>query len=164
MTERISCVALDYGSTLTSPGSPVDPILKMRRITPAAVWAVRDLHEAGMTLILASNTKDGQDRREALRRAGILDCFSVTLQSATLGVEKPNPRFYALVLAAAGVAPERVVSVGDRRDKDIFGPINHGMKAVLVQRSDFVDKTPLPPGVKTIPTISHLPDLLETWR
>ncbi|MBB4919257.1 HAD family hydrolase [Streptosporangium saharense] len=160
MTGRFSCAALDYSSTLTRPGSPVDPGLGMRRITPAAIEVIHELHEAGMILVLASNTRHGQDRREALRRAGVLEWFTATLQSATLGVAKPDPLFYRFVLAAADVAPSRVLFVGDNMTKDVLGPLEHGMRAALITP----DATPLPPGAETIPDITHLPNLIRTWR
>ncbi|MER7207289.1 HAD family hydrolase [Streptosporangium sp. NPDC000239] len=159
---RFSCVVLDYGSTLTRPGSPVDLELSMRRITPAAVEVIHGLYQAGMNLVLASNTRHGQDRRESLRRAGVLERFTATLQSATLGVAKPDPLFYRFVLAAADVAPSRVLFVGNSMAKDVLGPLEHGMRAVLITPD--ADHPPLPLGAKPIPTIAHLPELIRTWR
>ena len=48
----------------------------------------------------SSNTQPHETRWPALQKAGIDDLFSVALLSCPLGVRKPDPLFYRLVLAA----------------------------------------------------------------
>ncbi|WP_218034627.1 HAD family hydrolase [Acrocarpospora corrugata] len=122
----------------------------MRPVDPVAIVALRRLHTAGLRLVLASNTKTEQDRRLALRRAGIEDVFKVVLQSAQLGVAKPAPIFYRMVIAAAGCAPERILFVGDNMAGDVVGPLGQGMSAALVRPDGLGPGEVLPGGAKMI--------------
>jgi haloacid dehalogenase-like hydrolase len=86
---RYGAVAVDCGGTLTE--GEEDPALRQRPIAPDAAAALRDLHALGLRLILVSNTRPQQDRRLALRAAGIANLFAITSQSDSLGVTKPDP-------------------------------------------------------------------------
>jgi HAD superfamily hydrolase (TIGR01549 family) len=54
--------------------------------------------------------------------------------SAGWGVSKPDPRFFAKVIEAAGEAPDAIAYVGDRLDNDVLPTLAAGMKAVFVRR------------------------------
>ena len=54
--------------------------------------------------------------------------------SATMGVEKPDPRFFAALQATAGVPAAAIAYVGDRLDNDVLPTLRAGMKAVFVRR------------------------------
>jgi FMN phosphatase YigB (HAD superfamily) len=130
---QISTEVLDYGGTLTASDAPVDPALKMQQMAPDAIEALHILRKARLRLVLASNTLPEQDRRQALREAGVEDLFSVVLQSAQLGVAKPSLTFYAMAIAAAQTSPHRIAWVGDNMQTDALGPVRHGMEAILLR-------------------------------
>jgi putative hydrolase of the HAD superfamily len=69
---------------------------------------------------------------EALVAAGLRDCFDVVLDSALVGVEKPDPAIFRAALAALGVAPDEALYVGDLYDVDVVGARAAGMEAVLL--------------------------------
>jgi FMN phosphatase YigB (HAD superfamily) len=94
----VDCVALDYGQTLSAPASPGTS----SPVDLAAVPAVRALAARGVRLILASNTRAGQDRRPELAAAGLSGLFAAVLLSSELGFAKPSCPFFAAVAAAAG--------------------------------------------------------------
>jgi FMN phosphatase YigB (HAD superfamily) len=109
----------------------------------------------------SSNTQPHETRWPALQKAGIDDLFSVVLLSYPLGVRKPDPLFYRLVLAAAGAPPGKVLFVGDNLACDVVGPISHGMRAALVRPEGLRPGEVLPGGALLIQHVRELPALLE---
>jgi hypothetical protein len=114
--------------------------------------------------MVASNTAAEETRWPALRAAGLGEVVQVALLSAALGVAKPDPLFYQLVLSAAGCAPGDVVFVGDNPDHDVHGPLRHGMRAVLIRPAGRSDEDLVPDGVPVIPRFSALPGALREIR
>jgi len=54
------------------------------------------------------------------------------IDSAVVGVEKPDPRIFRLALAQAGVPPSAAVYVGDLYSVDVVGARRAGLDAVLL--------------------------------
>lgn len=50
---------------------------------------------------------------------GIRDCFKSIIESAVVGVRKPDPRIFELGVKALGLKPEETLVVGDSYRKDI---------------------------------------------
>ncbi|MCM1355516.1 MAG: HAD family hydrolase [Staphylococcus sp.] len=51
---------------------------------------------------------------------GISDCFKAVIESAAVGVRKPDPAIFRLGLEALGLRAEEVLVIGDSLDKDIL--------------------------------------------
>jgi putative hydrolase of the HAD superfamily len=102
-----------------------------------------------------------ETRWPALQKAGIDHLFRVALLSYPLGVRKPEPLFYRLVLAAAEAPPEQVLFVGDNLDCDVAAPITHGMRAALARPHGLRPGEVLPDGALLIQHVRDLPALLE---
>lgn len=92
------------------------------------------LRQAGLRLGVVSNS-DGRVE-EALEAAGLLAYFDVVIDSARVGVEKPDPRIFHAALSALNVAPEDALYVGDLYEVDIVGARAAGMAAVLLAAPD----------------------------
>ncbi|MFF4933272.1 HAD family hydrolase [Streptomyces griseofuscus] len=102
-------------------------------VDPEAADAVRAQHAAGRITVLASNTcRPPAYRRATLAAADLAWMRLVCSSDATVAVAKPFDRFYQRVIEVAGVPASEIVFVGDRLDKDVIGPCNAGMRAVLV--------------------------------
>lgn len=154
----IDGVALDYSGTLTSEHDPIDPALDMRPVSAQAATTVRHLAQSGLTLALVSNTRPGQDRRPALKAAGIADAFADRIfLSHELGIAKPDPRVWRHVLDHLAVAPERLVYCGNNLTHDIHPAVALGIRTVLLSRTE---PRALPPGATWIAAITDLPGLL----
>jgi putative hydrolase of the HAD superfamily len=54
------------------------------------------------------------------------------LDSALVGVEKPDPAIFRAALAALDVAPAEALYIGDLYDVDVVGARAAGMEAVLL--------------------------------
>jgi putative hydrolase of the HAD superfamily len=92
------------------------------------------LRAAGLRLGVVSNS-DGRVE-QALRAAGLRHYFDVVVDSALIGVEKPDPRIFQAALSALGVAPEEALYVGDLYEIDVLGARAAGIEAVLLGRSE----------------------------
>jgi putative hydrolase of the HAD superfamily len=100
------------------------------RTLPGTAGALDRLRAAGLRLGIVSNS-DGRVE-EALTAAGIRDRFEVVLDSALVGVEKPDPAIFRAALTALGVAPEEALYVGDLYEVDVVGARAAGLEAILL--------------------------------
>ena len=120
-------------------------------VYPDVSEALATLAAGGLTLIAASNGNVGLDR------VGIGRHISATHYAHEVGAQKPDPRFYALALERFGLAPDRVLVVGDRLDNDYEPARAAGLHAVLIDRNDVVTDA----SVVRIRALTELPRLIE---
>ncbi len=104
---------------------------------------------------------------EILRQAGLLEHFQWREVSATLGVAKPRPLFFRIILDSLGIQPAEAVMVGDRLDHDIFPARLLGMHTIRILVGPYSHQRP--PSVLhhpdlTIPDLSTLEMALWTWE
>jgi HAD superfamily hydrolase (TIGR01509 family) len=97
---------------------------------PAAAAALALVRERGRIAGVVSNS-NGTIRRilESLDLARYLD---FVLDSHEEGMEKPDPRFFELALARAGVRAHEAAYIGDFYSVDVLGARRVGMRAVLM--------------------------------
>jgi putative hydrolase of the HAD superfamily len=100
------------------------------RLAAGTREALDRLRAGGLRLGVVSNS-DGRVE-EALVAAGLRGCFDVVLDSALVGVEKPDPAIFRAALDALGVAPAEALYIGDLYDVDVVGARGAGMEAVLL--------------------------------
>jgi putative hydrolase of the HAD superfamily len=70
---------------------------------------------------------------EALRAADLRRYFDVVIDSALVGVEKPDPAIFRAALDALDVDPGEALYVGDLYEVDVVGARAAGMSAVLLR-------------------------------
>jgi HAD superfamily hydrolase (TIGR01509 family) len=92
------------------------------------------LRARGYRLAAVSNS-DGV-AASLLAAAGLADAFECIVDSAIVGVEKPDPRIFAIAAQRIGVAADACVYVGDFDSIDVAGPRAAGMHAVLIDPAD----------------------------
>jgi hypothetical protein len=97
---------------------------------PDAIPCLTDLRAQGYKVLIAGNQP--VESEAALARLGVP--ADVIASSAGWGLSKPDPRFFARVAEAAGVAPTEIAYVGDRLDNDVLPALAAGMTAVFVRR------------------------------
>ena len=88
------------------------------------------LQRRGYALALISNLTSAH--KEPLARLGLGELFSATAYSCDEGRCKPDPRIYLELCERLGVAPERVLVVGDSLANDVEAPRRLGMRALHV--------------------------------
>jgi HAD superfamily hydrolase (TIGR01509 family) len=94
--------------------------------------ALGRLSDLGLTLIVLSNA-NGTVRKK-LARLGLTRWFSAVVDSGEEGVEKPDPRFFALGLERVGAERATTLHVGDMFHVDVLGARAAGIAAVLIDR------------------------------
>lgn len=88
------------------------------------------LRQRGLTLVAASN---GDVRLDS---HGLGGYFAETHYADDVGLRKPDPGFFALVVERAGATAAASLAVGDRLDNDYEPARAAGLQAVLVDRAD----------------------------
>jgi HAD superfamily hydrolase (TIGR01549 family) len=102
-------------------------------------------------LALLTNNPYGAD---VLDRHGLhIDVFD-SVVVADPSVRKPNPRAFAPLLEALGLAAGEIAYVGDSVDADVEGALGAGLRAIWLNR--WHDPWPIPPGVVSIASLSEL--------
>ncbi|WP_369371505.1 HAD family hydrolase [Promicromonospora sp. Populi] len=100
-----------------------------------AVPALRRVRDAGLVVALLTNG-DSAHQRLKLDRTGLAEHLDVVVASDDLPAGKPDPRAYTDTCEILGVAPGDVLMVGNDVEKDYQGPLDAGLRAVLLDRAD----------------------------
>ncbi len=101
---------------------------------PDAVETVRELKDAGYRIGVVSNA-EGRVEQD-LEGAGFRGLLETVVDSHRVGVEKPNPKIFAIALERMGVGPENAIYVGDVPAVDVAGARAADLTPVLVDRHD----------------------------
>jgi HAD superfamily hydrolase (TIGR01549 family) len=101
-----------------------------RDLYPDAIPCLTTLRARGYKVLIAGNQP--VEAEAALARLEVP--ADLIASSAGWGVSKPDPRFFAKVVEAAGETPDSIAYVGDRLDNDVLPTLAAGMKAVFVRR------------------------------
>jgi len=81
---------------------------------PAMLAAIRSLRARGLRVgALTNNWASEEPRAENGRDAELRPLFDAFVESAVVGLRKPDPRIYTLACRELGVAPDRAVFLDD---------------------------------------------------
>lgn len=88
---------------------------------------------------------------------GIGQFFHAAINPATTGFSKPDSRIFHAGAAAAGVAPEAVLHIGDDAHLDGAGALAAGMQTIWINRTDarWPAELPAPPHAE-VPSLTAL--------
>jgi putative hydrolase of the HAD superfamily len=142
-TEGLSLSATELDELVTEIG----PILRpegranqlWRMVMPGVPQALERLARAGLTLAVISNS-DGTCA-DSLEEAGLLRYLNFVIDSADVGVEKPDPRIFEIALARGRADAGRALYIGDLYHADVIGARRAGLHALLLD--PFGDWPPL---------------------
>lgn len=95
-----------------------------------AIPCLTTLRERGYKVLIAGNQP--VEAEAALARLDVP--ADLIASSGGWGVSKPDPRFFAKVIEAAGEPAGSVAYVGDRLDNDVLPSLAAGMTAVFLRR------------------------------
>jgi HAD superfamily hydrolase (TIGR01549 family) len=98
---------------------------------------------------------------EEWARASLLPADLVS-SSASLGVRKPDSRFFERIVELAGAAADEVAYVGDRVDNDIVPALAAGLVAVHARRGPWGRLQETPPGALAVDDLASLPQALAS--
>ncbi|MEM2669714.1 MAG: HAD family hydrolase, partial [Candidatus Bathyarchaeia archaeon] len=109
--------------------------------------------EMGLKTGIVTNAFE-KDVEEILKRIKIPVVFDVTVGIDAVGKPKPDPEIFMFAVRALSIKPEEAMFVGDSLEKDYFGALNAGLKAVLLDREDKIRE-------KHLVKIRNLKDLID---
>ena len=136
------------------------PWVHLDDLYPDALPALRALREAGYRVCVAGNQP--LETEQVIRDLGVP--LDLVASSAGLGVEKPDPAFFARVAHALDLPLAAIAYVGDRVDNDIRPAAAAGMRAIFIRRGPwaFLQATdgPPPEASATIESLLELPDVI----
>lgn len=89
-------------------------------------------------------------------RCGLGNRFQFVVLAQDHGVEKPDPRIFAIALEHAGCAPNEMLHIGDSLDDDVRGARRVGVAAIWLNRKNVPNDTDIRPDGE----ISSLLDLV----
>ena len=118
---------------------------------PGARQTLAALEERGYRLGVVSNA-DGRVQK-LLDDAGLSAHLEIVLDSAHLGVEKPDPRIFLAAAERLGLPVSSCAYVGDLYEIDIVGARAAGLRAILIGRC------PAPEPVERIESLAALLNL-----
>ena len=106
------------------------PVGLWHHADPEAEAALTLLAGRGIRAAVISNSNGSV--RSILTELGLARHLEFVLDSAEVGVEKPDPRIFRIALERAQVEPDDAVYVGDLYSVDVLGARAAGMDAVLL--------------------------------
>jgi HAD superfamily hydrolase (TIGR01549 family) len=140
------------------PTGSEDLEYRLEDLYPDAVPCLEAVRALGLRVGIVGNQTEALERwaREAALPADVVS------SSATLGVRKPDPRFFERILELAGCAAGELAYVGDRVDNDVVPALAAGMVAVHVRRGPWGRLQKAPASALTIDSLDALPDALAS--
>jgi putative hydrolase of the HAD superfamily len=115
------------------------------RVAPGAIEVLTMVAEQQIPIGIVSNS-DGTIEAD-LKAFNICQvgpgggtCVVKVVDSAVVGVAKPDPAIFDFALEAAGVPPERAIFVGDSIGIDVAGALAAGIPAFHLDPYDFCDR------------------------
>lgn len=111
---------------------------KVQEITAASKKVLLKLKET-CPIVLVSNFYGNMN--VVLEEMGLDDVFEKVIESAVVGVRKPDPAIYQMGIDALGLKADEIISVGDSFDKDIVPAKKVGLHAVWLKGEQW-DNTP----------------------
>ena len=106
------------------------PVGLWNRAGPGAMAALRRVKAAGLVVGVISNSNGSV--RSILEATGLAPHLDFVIDSAVVGVEKPDPRIFRFGLERAGVPAAAAIYVGDLYSVDVLGARRAGLDAVLL--------------------------------
>jgi HAD superfamily hydrolase (TIGR01549 family) len=126
------------------------------QVFPEVPQVIADLKNRGLRLAIVSNWQHGLGYFCA--ELGLASAFDAIIASAEVGYAKPAPEIFAEAIRRLGVAPHRILHVGDTLIDDVDGGRGAGLNVMLLQRDGALGNG----ESATIRSLAELPMLLNT--
>ena len=121
---------------------------------------LKAIKDCGLPMVLVSNFYGNMS--VVLQEFGFNGLFLHVIESAIVGIRKPDPRIFLLGVEALGLKPEEVTVVGDSLDKDIIPAHRAGCQTVWLKGEGWTNEEKSPEtGDWNSVIITCLDELLE---
>jgi putative hydrolase of the HAD superfamily len=105
--------------------------LNLYSLVPQGLGAALDRVRArGVRVAIVSNSEGMLERLFA--QLGVAKHFDTVVDSARVGVEKPDPRIFAIAIERCAATPARTLHLGDSVATDVRGAQAAGIRCALV--------------------------------
>lgn len=156
---------LDIDAVLADPAAgELRDTVRAEDLYPDAMPCLAALAAAGYRLGVVGNQPSGV---EAIFRDGPVP-IELVASSATWGVAKPDPAFFAQIASELELSPGEVAYVGNRLDNDVGPAARAGMVAVFIRRGPWAwihaGRTGPPDAGVVIESLVELPEALANSR
>ena len=123
---------------------------------------LQTLKDQGLPMVLVSNFYGNMP--VVLRELGFDGLFLKVIESAVVGIRKPDPRIFLLGVETLGMKPEEVTVVGDSLDKDIAPALEAGCQAIWLRGEGWmpVSHNGDSPHCETIDSLDELLEMIKT--
>ncbi len=131
--------------------------VKARRLAPFddAVPALERLSTVYRTALLTNGNTEPADM-------GLDEWLDPIVHSGRVGVSKPDPAVFEVLLERTGIDAADAVYVGDSLVDDVAGARAAGMRAVWVNRSGAANPTAIVPDAE-VRSLLELAEVLDGW-
>lgn len=103
-------------------------------VRPGTRETIQEIRQRGYVVGVVSNSDGSVELMLAERGFG--GYFEFVIDSALVGIQKPDPRIFHLACARAGVPPNMAAYVGDLPGVDVLGASRAGLIPVLLDPGD----------------------------
>jgi len=133
--------------------------LETYHLYPDAIPFLQAAREIVPVILVTNGTCDIQEAK--IEKTGLNRHVDAVLIAQAVGASKPSPVIFQKAMEIANCGPEQALMVGDNYDRDVFGALRCGMRAVWVQRDEHDPEPPFPPYPELIVrTLSPVLNLL----
>ena len=112
------------------------------RVGDGVLSALGRLRAAGCRLAVVSNSEGTVEAM--LESVGLRPLLDTVVDSAVVGLVKPDPRIFQLALGRLGIEPQHAVMVGDSPSADVAGARAVGARAALLDPFDLYPSADAP--------------------
>ena len=123
------------------------------RVGAGVAEALQRLRAGGFRLAVVSNSEGTVEAM--LIEQQLRDYFDTVVDSAVVGVAKPDPRIFEIALERLGVAAADALMVGDSPSADVDGASAAGVRAALIDPYDFYPWSRAP-RFRDVPALTDL--------
>ena len=131
--------------------------LKAKQSTTTAGRVLKEIASKKIPMVLVSNFYGNIN--EVLKEFQLNSLFCHIVESAVVGIRKPDPRIFSLGVEYLGMKPEDITVVGDSYDKDIVPAKSIGCHTVWIKGEGWTnDGQPTPMAERIITNLYELLD------
>jgi putative hydrolase of the HAD superfamily len=131
---------------------------KIHNIFDDAEPALTELKKKYILALVTNGASDLQ--REKIQGSKLEKYFDEIVIAGDVGIRKPEPRIYEIVLSKIGMQNDEVIMIGNSLDSDIKGARDAGIKTVWLNRDKEENQSDIKPDYE-INSINELESILN---
>ena len=137
---------------------------RTKAITAQSREVLLRLKEQGLPMVLVSNFYG--NIHTVLHEFSLDGLFLKVIESAVVGIRKPDPRIFLLGVEALGLKPEEVTVVGDSFDKDIIPAHEAGCQTIWLRGEGWTSASHNGdcPYCETINALDEILEMIKTKK